>query len=96
MISGHYYFKNLQGTFTVAHVISMSSKGGHFWNLGPLAKFTLVLLWQYHCPTTAYLASIRLTANFLSRGDAEVEAYQGRQYMMAHVPLVIQDLQENS
>jgi hypothetical protein len=54
-----------------------------------------VLLWQYHYPTTAYVATIELTASFLSRCDAEVEAEQGHQYMMAYVPLVIQYLWKN-
>jgi hypothetical protein len=38
---------------------------------------------------------MELTATFLSRRDAKVEAEQGRQYMMAHVPVVIQYLREH-
>jgi hypothetical protein len=86
--------KSLQRTFTVAH--AMSFKVEHLLIPGLLFKFILVLLWQCHCPTTAYLASIELTASFLSRYDAEVEAQQGHQYMMAHAPLVIQYVRENS
>jgi hypothetical protein len=60
--------------FTVTSIISFSFQGGHFLILGFLAKFILVLLWQCHCPNTAYLASIELNATFRSRCDAEVEA----------------------
>jgi hypothetical protein len=73
MISGNYYLKSLQRTFTVTSIISCCFQGGHFSIQGFLSKFILVLLWQYHCPNTAYLASIELNATFRSRCDAEVE-----------------------
>jgi hypothetical protein len=58
----------------MAHIISFSFKGDHNLVPGFLSKFILVLLWQFHCPSTAYLASMELNASFLSRCDAEVEA----------------------
>jgi hypothetical protein len=87
--------KSLQRTFTVAHVISFSLQGEHFSIPGFLSKFALVLLWQYHCAITAYLASIELNARFRPRCDAEVEAKQGHQYIMVYVSLVNQYLWEN-
>jgi hypothetical protein len=79
----------------VTSIISFSFQGGHFLIPGFLSKFILVLLWQYHCPTTAYLASIELNATFGSRCDAEVEAQQGHQYMIIYVYPAVQYLQEN-
>jgi hypothetical protein len=79
----------------VSSIISFSFKPEEFLISDFFSKFILVLLWQYHCPTTAYRASIELNATFRSRCDAEVEASQDHQYMMAHVPLVIQYLGEN-
>jgi hypothetical protein len=55
-------------------MIPFSFKGEHFLIPDCLSKFILGLLGQYHCPTTAYLASKELTAGFLPRRDAEVEA----------------------
>jgi hypothetical protein len=61
----------------VVHIISFSFQGENSLIPCFLSEFTLVLLWQCDCPITVYLASIELTASFLSRCDAEVEAELG-------------------
>jgi hypothetical protein len=79
----------------VTSIISFSFQGAPLLIPGFLSKFILVLLWQYHCLITAYLASIELNATFPSRCDAEVQDQNGHQYMMAHFSLVIQYLGQN-
>jgi hypothetical protein len=74
LISGHMYLKSLQHTFTVAHIIPFSFHGEDLLIPFFLPKFILVLLWQYHCRTTTWFASMELNASFLSRCDPEVEA----------------------
>jgi hypothetical protein len=80
---------------TVARITYFSFMGEYFLIPGFLTKFIVVSLWQHHCPIMAHPASIELNASCRLRCDGEVEAQQGYQYMMGHVPLVIQYLREN-
>jgi hypothetical protein len=74
MILGHIYLKTSTRHPHRGSYNAFQFQGRAFLSPGFLSEFILVLIWQYDCPAPTDVASIKLTASILSRGDAEVEA----------------------